>query len=101
VEIVVPKQSILAEPPIALVTKNAEAHGTRAVAEAYLKFLYSPQAQNVIARNYFRPRDPRVAQRYGFPKLKLVDIRLFGGWQAAQRTFFADGGIFDQIYQPK
>jgi len=102
VEIVVPKQSILAEPPVALVDKNVDAKGTRAVAEAYLRYLYSPHGQEIIAQNYFRPRLPQIAKRFAyFPKLKLVTINDFGGWQKAQATFFADGAIFDQIYQPK
>ena len=102
VEIVVPKQSILAEPPVAVVDKIVDARGTRAVAQAYLEYLYSPAGQEVIARNYWRPRLAQVAKRFTFfPKLKLVTIDLFGGWQKAQAEFFADGGIFDQIYQPK
>jgi len=102
VEIVVPKQSILAEPPVAVVDKIVDARGTRALAQAYLEYLYSPAGQEIIGKNYWRPRLPEVAKRFTFfPKLKLVTIDLFGGWQKAQAEFFADGGVFDQIYQPK
>ena len=98
-DIVVPSISILAEPPVAVVDGNAAKHGTTAVATAYLKFLYTPQAQELIAKHYYRPRDPQVAAKYGnlFPKLDLVTIKDFGGWQAAQDRYFADGGVFDQI----
>ena len=101
-EIVVPKQSILAEPPVAVVDKVVDAKGTRPIAQAYLEYLYSPVGQQIIAEHYFRPRLPAVAKRYEnvFPKIDLVNIDLFGGWQKAQETFFADGAIFDQIYQP-
>jgi sulfate transport system substrate-binding protein len=100
-EIIAPSLSILAEPPVTVVDKNADRHGTRPVAEAYLKFLYTPQAQQIIAQNYYRPRDPGVARQYAdkFPKLKLVTIDdPFGGWDKAQARHFADGGTFDQIY---
>jgi sulfate transport system substrate-binding protein len=102
-EIVVPALSILAEPPVAVVEKNAQKHGTREVARAYLDFLYGAEGQDIAARNYYRPRDEKVGARYAnrFPKLKLVTIdALFGGWQKAQAKHFADGGIFDQIYEP-
>jgi sulfate transport system substrate-binding protein len=101
-EIVVPKQSILAEPPVAIVDKNVDQKGTRAVAQAYLQYLYTPAGQEIVAKHYFRPRLASVAKKYAsvFPQLKLVTIDLFGGWQNAQKTFFADGAIFDQIYQP-
>ena len=101
-EIVVPSVSILAEPPVALVDQVAERHGTRAVASAYLEYLYSKEGQDIIARHYYRPRDPEVAARYAahFPALQLVTIADFGGWAAVQRTHFADGGVFDQIYAP-
>lgn len=102
-QIVVPSQSILAEPPVALVDKNVDRHGTRAVAEAYLEYLYSPEGQEIAARHYYRPRLASVAKKYAsqFPKLKLITVdQVFGGWQNAQKKFFADGGIFDQIYQP-
>jgi len=102
-QIVVPSQSILAEPPVAVVDKNADRHGTRAVAQAYLEYLYSPEGQEIAAKHYYRPRLASVAKKYSsqFPKLKLVNVdQVFGGWQNAQKTFFADGGVFDQIYQP-
>ena len=97
------RSSILAEPPVAVVEKNVEKHGTRAAAQAYLEFLYSPEGQELAARNFYRPRDPAVAARHAsrFPKLRLVTIDgAFGGWQKAQATHFADGGVFDQIYTP-
>jgi len=102
-EIVVPRSSILAEPPVAVVEKNAERHGTRAVAQAYLEFLYGAEGQEIAARNFYRPRDAKVAARYAakFPKIELVTVDgVFGGWQKAQATHFADGGVFDQIYVP-
>ena len=102
-EIVVPSVSILAEPPVALVDKNVDKHGTRALAEAYLNYLYTPAGQEIVAQNFYRPSDPAVAARYAanFPNLPLFTIdALFGGWQKAQATHFADGGVFDQIYQP-
>ena len=99
-EIVVPSISVLAEPSVAVVTANAKKHGTEPIATAYLRFLYSPWAQDIIARNYFRPRDPAVAKKWGvqFPYLNLVTVdKDFGGWRHAQKTFFDDGGVFDQI----
>ncbi len=100
-EIVRPSLSILAEPPVALVDAIVAKRGTRAVAQAYLDFLYSPTGQDIIARHYFRPRLASVAKRYAdqFPAMKLVDIDRFGGWRKAQQEYFADGGVFDQIYQ--
>ena len=100
-EIVSPSLSILAQPPVAVVEKNAKKHGTEAVAEAYLKFLYTPQAQELIAQNHFRPTDATVAARHAreFPKIELATIAQFGGWKAAQPKFFGEGGVFDQIYQ--
>ena len=104
--IVVPSLSIKAEPPVALVDKVVDAKGTRKVAEAYLNFLYTPQAQKLIAHNYYRPSDPKSADPNDlarFPDIKLVSIDdpLFGGWAKAQQKHFEDGGIFDQIFQPK
>ena len=102
-EIVVPPLSILAEPPVAVVDRVVDRRGTRAVAEAYLEFLYSEEGQELAARHHYRPRDPKVAQRHArdFPKLDLVTVdQVFGGWQKAQATHFADGGVFDQIYTP-
>ncbi len=99
-DIVTPSISILTEPPVAVVDKNVDKKGSRAVASAYLQYLYSPQAQRIIAQNYYRPRDKAVAAQYAgqFSKLKLVTIdEVFGGWQKAQKTHFADGGVFDQI----
>jgi sulfate/thiosulfate-binding protein len=103
VEIVVPSISILAEPPVSVVDKVVDKKGTRAVAQAYLEYLYTPEGQEIVARNYYRPRLEAVARKYAstFPKIKLVTIDdVFGGWQKAQKTHFADGAIFDQIYQP-
>ena len=102
-QIVYPSRSILAEPPVALLDKNADKHGTRKVAEAFLNFLYSPAAQEIEARDFYRPRDAAAAAKYkaNFPDLPLATIDGdFGGWGKAQATHFADGGIFDQIYQP-
>jgi sulfate/thiosulfate transport system substrate-binding protein len=101
-EVIVPSLSILAEPPVALVDKVVDRRGTRALAEAYLEFLYAPQGQALAAENYLRPSSPEVAPRYAdrFPKLDLLSIADFGGWNVAQKTHFADGGIFDQIYRP-
>jgi len=105
-EIVVPSLSIKAEPPVAVVDDVVDAKGTRKVAEAYLKFLYTPEAQKIIAHAYYRPSDPKSADPKDlarFPDLKLVSINdpLFGGWSKAQPKHFDEGGIFDQIYQPK
>jgi sulfate/thiosulfate-binding protein len=105
-EIVAPSLSIKAEPPVAVVDKVVDAKGTRKVAEAYLKFLYTPEAQKLIAHNYYRPSDPKSADPKDlarFPDVKLVSIDdpLFGGWAKAQPKHFDDGGIFDQVYQPK
>ena len=100
-EIVTPPRSILAEPPVALVDKNADKHGTRAVAQAYLDFLYTPEGQEIIAKHHFRPRLAAVAERHkaSFPALQLFTVdELFGGWKSAQKTHFDDGGTFDQIY---
>jgi sulfate/thiosulfate transport system substrate-binding protein len=102
-EIVVPSVSILAEPPVAVVDKVVDRKGTRAIAEAYLQYLYSPEGQEIAAKRHYRPRDEKVAARFSstFAKVKLFTIdELFGGWQKAQATHFADGGIFDQIYKP-
>jgi len=99
-EIVMPSVSILAEPPVAVVDRNAQAHGTRAVAEAYLQFLYTPLAQALAARHFYRPRSAQVAQQYAaqFPRVTTFTIgELFGDWRQAQAKFFADGAIFDQL----
>lgn len=103
-EIVVPSVSILAEPPVAVVDKVVDKRGTREVAEAYLKYLYSEEGQQIVAKNYYRPRSEEVAAQYKdlFPEVELFTIdEVFGGWRKAQETHFADGGLFDQIYQPK
>ena len=100
-EIVVPSLSILAEPPVSVVDKVVDRKGSRKLAEAYLVYLYSPEGQEIAAKNYYRPRDKKVAAKYAkqFPKVKLVTIDdTFGGWRKAQKIHFADGGVFDQIY---
>ena len=100
-EIVAPSISILAEPPVSVVDKVVDKHGTRRVAEEYLKYLYSPAAQEIAAQHFYRPRDAAVASRHAgqFPQLKLVTIdAVFGGWTRAQATHFADHGTFDKIY---
>ena len=102
-EIVTPPLSILAEPPVAVVDKVAKRHGTLTVAKAYLEYLYSDEGQEIAAKNFYRPRNPAIAKKYAanFAQLKLVTLdREFGSWAKAQATHFADGGIFDQIYQP-
>ena len=100
-EIVAPSLSILAEPPVTVVDKNVEKHGTRKVAEAYLQYLYSEEGQRIAAKNFYRPRNEKVAAEFArqFPDIKLVTIdKDFGGWKSAQPKFFNDGGVFDQIY---
>ncbi len=102
-EIVVPSVSILAEPPVSIVDKVVDKRGTRGVAQAYVEYLYSPEGQEIAATHYYRPRLASVAAKHGkqFPKVKLFTIdEVFGGWQRAQKTHFADRGSFDQIYQP-
>ncbi|WP_246012935.1 sulfate ABC transporter substrate-binding protein [Pigmentiphaga humi] len=102
-DVVAPSLSILCEPPVAVVDKNVDKKGTRQAAQAYLEFLYTPQAQEIIAKNYYRPRDPAIAAKHAsaYPKVNLITIdEVFGGWQAAQKTHFEDGGTFDQLYQP-
>ena len=101
-DIVYPSVSILAEPPVAVVDKVVAKHGSRQAAEAYLKFLYTPEAQDIIAQNYFRPRNPKVSAKYKsrFPNMKLFTVdRNFGGWAKAQALHFNDGGLFDQEYE--
>ncbi len=101
-EIVVPSVSILAEPPVAIVDSVVDKKGTRAVAEAYLKYWYKPESQEIAARNFYRPRDPEIAKKYAanFAKVDLFTIDdVFGGWTKAQKEHFADGGVFDQIYK--
>ena len=102
-EIIYPSVSILAEPPVAVVDKNVDKHGTRAVAEAYLKFLYTDAGQELAVKHHYRPRSAAIAAKHAgeLAKIKLFTVdKVFGGWQKAQATHFADGGTFDQIYQP-
>jgi sulfate/thiosulfate-binding protein len=101
-DIIVPSISILAEPPVTLVDKVADKHGTRKVAQAYLEYLYSEEGQDIAGKHFYRPNDPKVAAKYAsqFPKINLFKIDdVFGGWQKAQKAHFADGGVFDQIFQ--
>lgn len=101
-EVVTPSISILAEPTVAVVDKTVDKRDRREVAEAYLTHLYSPEGQEIAAKNYYRPRDSEVAKKYQqqFPELKLLTVdKDFGGWQAAQKTHFANGGVFDEIIQ--
>lgn len=102
-EIVYPSVSILAEPPVALLDKNVDRHGTRKVAEAYLQFLYSKEGQEIEAKDFYRPRNPQILAAHSsiFPNLPLHTIdEIFGGWRKAQAMHFSDGGVFDQIYKP-
>ena len=100
-DIVVPSVSILAEPPVAVVDANVDKKGTRKVAEAYLRFLYTPAAQQLIGKSYYRPRNPQVAARFKaqFPNVSLLTIKNFGGWAKAQTAHFNDGALFDQILE--
>jgi sulfate transport system substrate-binding protein len=100
--IVYPSVSILAEPPVAVVDSIVDRKGTRKLAEAYLQFLYTKEAQEIAARNYYRPRDPQVAAQYAerYPAMQLATVQDFGGWSTAQATYFADGGMFDRIFAP-
>ncbi len=103
-DIVVPKVSVLAEPPVSVVDANVDRHGTRKVAEAYLEYLYSEEGQEIAARNFYRPRNPTILAKYSktLPKIEtLVTIQDFGGWTKAQARHFADKGVFDQIYATK
>jgi sulfate transport system substrate-binding protein len=99
-EVVAPPTSILAEPPVAVVDKNVDRHGSRALAEAYLKYHYTPAAQDLAGAYFYRPRDAAAAAKYAgqFPAIEMVTIAKFGGWQKVQPEFFGDGGIFDQVY---
>lgn len=100
-EIVTPSLSILAEPPVAVVDKVVDKKGTREVVESYLEYLYSDEGQEIAAKNYYRPRNEEILEKYSdqFQSLDLITIDNFGGWQEAQKTHFADGGTFDEIYQ--
>ncbi len=102
-QIVIPSVSVLAEPPVAVVDKVALRRGTKDVAQAYVEYLYTPEGQEIIARNYYRPRDAKVAAKYAaqYPKLPLVTIAEFGGWAKVQKAHFGDGGVFDQVYTPQ
>ena len=102
-EIVAPSLSILAEPPVTVVDKVVDKKGTRKIAEEYLKYLYTPEGQEIAAKNYYRPIDKKVAAKYAktFARVKLITIdEVFGGWRKAQKAHFADNGVFDQIYTP-
>nr|WP_274601960.1 sulfate ABC transporter substrate-binding protein [Pseudomonas typographi] len=102
-EVIYPSVSAEAEPPVTVVDKVVEKKGSRAIAEAYLKFLWSPEGQQIAADNYLRPRDPAIAAKYTdrFPKVDLISVeKTFGDWRTVQKTHFADGGVFDQLYQP-
>ncbi len=102
-EVVAPSLSILAEPPVAVVDKVAGKHGTKAVAQAYLEYLYTDVGQEIVVKHFYRPRNATVAAKYAaqFPKIDLVTVdAVFGGWKKAHATHFADGALFDQIYQP-
>jgi sulfate/thiosulfate-binding protein len=101
-EVVAPSISILAEPPVAVVDKVVDRHGTREAAQAYLEFLYTPAAQELAARNFYRPRSQPILAKYNdrFANMDLLKIDQFGGWAAAQKTHFSDGGIFDRIHRP-
>lgn len=102
-EIVIPSVSILAEPPVTIVDRAVEKNGTEEVAKAYLDYLYTDVGQEIAAKNYYRPRSEEIAKKYAdqFPEINLFTIdEVFGGWTKAQKTHFADGGVFDQIYQP-
>jgi sulfate/thiosulfate transport system substrate-binding protein len=105
VEIVVPSRSILAEPPVAVVDKNAEQHGTTEVAKAYLEYLYTPAGQKLAAKHYYRPSDPSSvdpADLKQFPDINLFTVKdTFGSWREAHEKHFKDGGVFDSIYVPK
>ena len=103
-EIVTPSESILAEPPVAVVDKVARKHGTSEVAKAYLEYLYTEEGQDIAGRHFYRPRNEKIAAKYAgqFSPVKLITVdKVFGGWQKAQKAHFADGGTFDQIYQPE
>ena len=101
-DIITPSVSVLAEPPVALIDSVVDRKGTRAVAEAYLEYLYTPEGQDIVARHFFRPTDPAVAQRYAaqFPPMRLFTVdAVFGGWAKAQAEHFADGGTYDRLFE--
>ncbi|MBK8184586.1 MAG: sulfate ABC transporter substrate-binding protein [Candidatus Competibacteraceae bacterium] len=102
-EVITPSLSIVAEPPVTVIDKVVDKKGTRKIAEAYLRYLYSEEGQDIAGKHYYRPRDPKIAAKYAsqFSKVELFTIdEAFGGWQQAQKIHFADGGVFDQLYQP-
>jgi len=99
-DVVTPSESILAEPPVTLIDKVADKHGTRKVAEEYLKYLYTDEGQKIAAKHYYRPINPKIPTKLAKVKLYKIDDKAFGGWKKAQKTHFADGGTFDQIYTP-
>lgn len=98
-EIIYPSISILAEPPVAIVDKVANKKGVREIAKAYLEFLYTKEAQEIIAKNFYRPIDKAILAKYNFPQLELVDIGFFGGWENAHKVHFSDNGEFDTIFR--
>ena len=100
-QLIVPSSSILAEPPVAVVDANVDRHHTRPAATAYLQYLYSPQGQEIAARHFYRPRNKAIARKYAaqFPKVRLFTVAQLGGWDAVQQRFFANGGVFDQIFR--
>jgi len=103
-DIVAPSLSILAEPPVTVVDKVVDKRGTRAVAQAYLEYLYSPEGQDIAGQNYYRPIDPAAAAKFAkqYPKVTLFTIdEVFGGWSKAQKAHFSDGGSFDKVYTKK
>ena len=103
-EVVVPSVSILAEPPVTVVDKVVDKRGTRKLAEAYLNYLYSPEGQDIAGKHFYRPSDPKAAEKYKaqFSPVELFTVdEVFGGWAKAQKTHFDDGGVFDQIYSSK
>ncbi len=100
-DVVTPSESILAEPPVTVIDKVADKHGTRRVAEEYLKYLYSDEGQKIAAKHYYRPINTKIPTKLAKLKLYTIDDKAFGGWQKAQKTHFADGGTFDQIYGSK
>ena len=103
-DVVYPSLSVLAEPPVSVVDRTLKEKGSTKQAQAYLEYLWSPEGQEIAAQNYLRPRNPEVLKKYAaqFPAIKTVEVEsVFGSWQAAMKTHFADGGVFDQIYQPK
>jgi len=101
-EIVSPTVSVLAEPPVTVVDSVVDKRGTRKLAEAYLRYLYTPEGQEIVGRNFYRPTDPTVAARYKavFPAIAMATIQDFGGWDQAQAAYFADGGLFDRVFTP-